>query len=60
MHMPFALLITGVGFLALSIAAWKNRWWRRGERVYFLIVSLTSAAWLVLLYRWHLIGLSLG
>ena len=60
MHMPFALLITSVGFLALHVPAWKNHWWSRRKRVYFLGVSLTCVAMLLLLSRWHLIGLSVG
>ena len=60
MHMPFALLLTGVGFLALQIPAWKNQWWSRGERAYFLAYSLTCVAVLLFLNQWHLIGLSLG
>ncbi len=60
MHMPFALLVAGGGFLALTIPAWKDHWWLRGERIYFLVLSLTSVAVLLFLYQWNLIGLSIG
>ena len=60
MHMPFALLITGAGFLGLNIPAWKHGWWSRGERVYFLAVSLTCVTLLLFLNGWDLIGLSIG
>jgi CubicO group peptidase (beta-lactamase class C family) len=59
MHMPFALLIAGIGLLAMNVPAWKNRWWSRGERIYLLAASFTSVAMLLLLNHWHLIGLSL-
>ena len=60
MHMPFAFLVAGVGFLALNVPAWKNHWWSRWERVYFLMFSLASVVVLLLLNQWSLIGLSLG
>jgi hypothetical protein len=60
MHMPFALLMAGAGFLALQVPGWKNHWWSRGERLYFLVVSLTFVTMLLFLDRWHLIGLSVG
>lgn len=56
MHMPFALLLAETGFVALTLPAWKHRWWMLGERIYFLVLSLTSAALLLLLLHWHLIG----
>jgi hypothetical protein len=60
MHTPFALLVTGIGFLALNVPAWKKAWWSRGERIYFLAFGLSSAAAIILLGYWRLIGLSLG
>jgi CubicO group peptidase (beta-lactamase class C family) len=59
LHAPFAFLVTVIGFLALNVPAWKNRWWSRGERVYYLAFGLASVAVVLLLSFWHLIGLSL-
>ena len=60
LHAPFALLVSVVGFLALSILAWKKAWWSRGEKLYYLAFGLASVAALLLFGSWRLIGLSLG
>jgi hypothetical protein len=60
MHMPFAPLVTGVGFLILNVPAWKKAWWSRGERIYFLAFGLATVATIILLGYWRLIGSSLG
>jgi hypothetical protein len=60
MHAPFAFLVAGVGFLALNVPAWKNHWWPRGEKIYFLTFGLASVAVLLLLAQWQLIGLGLA
>ncbi len=58
-HAPFALLVAGIGFLALVATAWKNRWWSHGEWIYTLVVGIASLVILVFLSYWRLIGLSL-
>lgn len=60
LHMPFALLLAGACLIALHVPAWKHHWWSRGERIVFLAVGLTYVTTLLLLNRWHLIGLSIG
>jgi hypothetical protein len=59
-HMPFAFLVAGVGFLVLNVPAWKNHWWSRWERIYFLVLSFASVAAITLFSYWNLIGLSLS
>ena len=60
LHAPFALLIAGVGFLVLNVLARKKATWSIGEKIYYLVLGLASAAMLMLLAYWRLIGLSLG
>jgi hypothetical protein len=59
-HTPFALLVTGVGLLILNVPAWRNAWWSRGEKIYYLAFAFASVAIITLLGYWRLIGLNLG
>jgi hypothetical protein len=60
MHAPLAFLVTGAGFLALNVPAWKNRWWSRTESIHFLVFDLAFIVVLAFFSYWYLIGLSLG
>jgi CubicO group peptidase (beta-lactamase class C family) len=60
MHAPLAFLVTGAGFLALNVPAWKNRWWSRTESIHFLVFDLAFIAVLLFFSYWRLIGLGLG
>jgi CubicO group peptidase (beta-lactamase class C family) len=59
MHAPLAFMLAGTGFLILSVPAWRQAWWPRGERIYYLVFGLASVAALVFLGYWGLIGFGL-
>jgi hypothetical protein len=60
MHAPFAFMLAGIGFLILSVPAWRQAWWPRGERIYYLVFGLASVAAIALLGYWRLIGFGLA
>ena len=60
MHMPFGLLLAEIGLFVLTLPAWKRHGWPAAERVYYFLLNLSSLALLLLLSKWHLIGLSLA
>ena len=52
--LPWLTAILTLGLLAFAFLAWKERWWKLPERVYFTTVTLAAAGFTALLISWRL------
>lgn len=56
--LPTALALLGAGLVVLAILVWMKGYWSFLERLSFSWLALATAAFILLLDHWHLIGFS--
>jgi pimeloyl-ACP methyl ester carboxylesterase len=52
--LPWLAAILTLALLAFAFLAWKRRWWKLPDRVYFTIVTLAAVGFTGLLVSWRL------
>jgi hypothetical protein len=56
-HAPLGLAVCAVALAILAIPAWRQGWWRRGQRWLYTALVVAALAETALLASWRLIGL---
>jgi hypothetical protein len=54
--LPPLTAILSVGLLAGSILAWKDRYWSKGGRLHYSLLTVVVLAFTLWLYYWNLFG----
>jgi CubicO group peptidase (beta-lactamase class C family) len=57
LHAPLVLAVCAVLLAGLTIPAWRQRWWGRGQRWHYTALATAALAETVLMVGWRLIGL---
>lgn len=60
LFMPILFVGLTVTIIALSIMAWKNKYWTVLKRVHFTLVALSAMALSLFFYHWNLLGWQFG
>jgi hypothetical protein len=56
LHVPLALAVSGIGLVALGTIGWVRRWWSSSVLRRYVALAAASAALVVQLAAWGLIG----
>ncbi len=60
LFMPIILVGLTVGMIALSVMAWKNKYWTVLKRVHYTLVALSAVVLSLFFYHWNLLGWHFG
>lgn len=60
LFMPIILVGLTVAMIALSVMAWKNRYWTVLKRVHYTLVALSAVVLSLFFYHWNLLGWHFG
>lgn len=58
-HAPLGLAVCTAAMVGLSIPAWRQAWWMRGQRWHYTVLVLAALIETALLSSWRLIGIGL-
>ncbi|MFZ5881095.1 MAG: serine hydrolase domain-containing protein [Chloroflexota bacterium] len=58
--LPIAMSLLVLGAAALTIRAWRERWWTLGGRIHYSLVVLAAFAYLWFLNFWNILGWKIG
>ncbi|WP_261808030.1 hypothetical protein [Paenibacillus sp. N3.4] len=60
LFMPILLVLLTLAMMALSVMAWKNKYWTALKRVHYSLVALSAVAMSLFFYHWNLLGWHFG
>ncbi|WP_068533615.1 serine hydrolase domain-containing protein [Paenibacillus glacialis] len=60
LFMPIILVGLTVAIMALSVMAWKNKYWTVLKRVHYTLVVLAAVVMSLFFYHWNLLGWQFG
>ncbi|MEC0228249.1 serine hydrolase domain-containing protein [Paenibacillus alba] len=60
LFMPIILVGLTVAILALSVMAWKSKYWTMLKRVHYTLVALSAVVLCLFFYHWNLLGWHFG
>ncbi|WP_053372662.1 serine hydrolase domain-containing protein [Paenibacillus sp. FJAT-27812] len=60
LFMPIILLGLTLAIIAVSVMAWKNKYWTELKRVHYSLVALSAVVLSVFFFHWNLLGWQLG